>query len=66
MSDPTHDGPGEESPGAVGGVVVSEPWQEKMQKHLSDADAAAQNDDFDEAAMWAQAALEDWEETPDA
>jgi hypothetical protein len=35
-------------------------WQGRMQDHLSDAHAAAQNRDYDEAAMWAHAALKDW------
>ena len=36
--------------------------QKAMQEKLSDAQAAAENDDFDEAAMWAEAALEIWRE----
>lgn len=33
-------------------------WQETMTAKLADALAAAQNGDYDEAAMWANAALE--------
>jgi hypothetical protein len=46
--------------------------QKEMLNKLSDAHAAAENDDFDEAAMWAESALEIWrehlpaEEAPDA
>jgi hypothetical protein len=36
--------------------------QKEMRIKLSDALAAAENDDFDEAAMWAENALEIWRE----